>query len=211
VGTKERRERERVETREKILAAAREMFVESGYESVTMRAIAKRIEYTPTALYHHFPSKQALVTDLCLTDFGNLARRFHAAVAVPDPIERLRAVGRAYLEFAMRYPSHYRFMFMTTFPESPLDDETRAQQKSDPDHNAYLVLRQACEDAVKQGRFSPGHEDPDLVAQIMWASIHGLVSLRMNKGNDEFIPWRDLERTAHVATEALLRGMLKTS
>ena len=65
---------------------------EEGFEAVTMRAIADRIEYTPTALYHHFPSKQALLNELCQSDFAGLASHMQGA-AVPDPIERLRAVG----------------------------------------------------------------------------------------------------------------------
>ncbi|HTR04723.1 MAG TPA: helix-turn-helix domain-containing protein, partial [Thermoanaerobaculia bacterium] len=51
MGTAERRERERHELRGRILDAARELFAEQGYEAVTMRNIADRIEYSPTALY----------------------------------------------------------------------------------------------------------------------------------------------------------------
>ncbi|HEY8369587.1 MAG TPA: helix-turn-helix domain-containing protein, partial [Thermodesulfobacteriota bacterium] len=61
MGTIERRERERAATRAKILDAARELFVSEGYDAVTMRRIADRIEYTAAALYRHFPDKRALL------------------------------------------------------------------------------------------------------------------------------------------------------
>ena len=97
MGTRERRTREREETREKILGAARDMFAHEGYEAVTMRAIAEKIEYTPTAIYHHFDSKQALLTELCACDFRGLAAHFRGKAVSDDPIERIRSAGRAYL------------------------------------------------------------------------------------------------------------------
>jgi AcrR family transcriptional regulator len=187
------------------------MLIEVGYEAVTMRAIAERIEYTPTAIYHHFASKQALVTELCEADFRGLARSFHSAGVVADPIERLRAVGRAYLGFALQYPSQYRFMFMTPLPPLPHAAGTPEQPSDDPEHNAYVMLRQACADSIAQGRLAPEYDDPDMVAQIMWGIIHGLVSLRMDKNHGEYVPWRDLKRTVNVAVEATLKGMLRNA
>ena len=64
-----RRERERTATRQKILNAARRMFVQHGYQATTMRAIADRIGYTPTAIYHYFRDKNALVAELSATDY----------------------------------------------------------------------------------------------------------------------------------------------
>lgn len=209
MGTKERRERERLDTRERILAAAREMFVEQGYEAVTMRAIANRIEYTPTALYHHFPSKQALVTELCREDFESLAKLFMVRGAAQDPIDRLLAVGRAYLRFAMEYPSHYRFMFMTVLPELEYTQEYLAEAKLSPEHNAYIFLRNAVQAAIDSGRMRPEFGDPDQVAQIMWGQIHGLVSLRMAKPHDHWVPWKDLTKTAELAMQAHFEGMLR--
>jgi AcrR family transcriptional regulator len=70
----ERRERERAETRRGFLDAARRMFVQRGYEGTTMRAIAAKVGYTPTAIYHHFRDKEALVTELSTLDFRAFAR-----------------------------------------------------------------------------------------------------------------------------------------
>ncbi len=63
-----RRERERAATRQKILNAARRMLVQHGYDGTTMRAIAAKIGYTPTAIYHYFQDKDALVAELSAID-----------------------------------------------------------------------------------------------------------------------------------------------
>ncbi len=76
MGTVERREREKQELRTRILDAARELFAELGYEAVTMRKIAERIEYSPTAIYFHFKDKDALMRELCEMDFSTLAQQF---------------------------------------------------------------------------------------------------------------------------------------
>ncbi len=103
MGTKERREREREELRTRILDAARELFAEEGYEAVTMRRIADRIEYSPTAIYFHFRDKEALMRELCDHDFRALAQRVPEdrqdrrpdRAAAPDRpgLRRLRAVS----------------------------------------------------------------------------------------------------------------------
>jgi AcrR family transcriptional regulator len=209
MGTKERREREMLETREKILSAARDMFADEGFESVTMREIAKRIEYTPTAIYHHFPSKQALLTELCACDFAKLGEHFRESMSPSDPIQRLKDSGMAYLRFAMEHPSHYRFMFMTILPETEVDPEYVEQNLLNPERNAYLMLRENCAAAIEQKRFRAEITDPDSVAQILWSTIHGLVSLRFAKSHDKFVPWRDLEQTTVAAMDLLFRGLLR--
>src|SRR6201984_2369836 len=111
MGVKERRERERVETRDKILDAARELVVTEGNEGVSMRRVAEKIEYSPTAIYLHFADKEELFRELCHQDFARLAEVFQGSVMSTDPIERLKQTGAIYIEFGTRYPNHYKFMF----------------------------------------------------------------------------------------------------
>lgn len=205
MGSRERRTRERAETRERILEAARELFVQKGYEATTMRAIAERVEYTPTAIYHHFRDKDALLTELAATDFRALAQAFHRIGAVADPIERLRKIGAAYVEFALTHPMHYQLMFMAQRPRP-----RNGLSHDDPSQDAYAFLRQTCSEAIASGRLRPEFTDPDELAQICWSSSHGLVSLHIVKGHDEGIRWRDVRATARRAAEALIRGMERT-
>lgn len=207
MGTRERREREKSDMRGKILSAARELFASKGYEAVTMREIADRIEYSPTAIYHHFDNKQELVGCLCDMDFDEFGGHFGAAGKIADPIERLRTIGLAYLQFAVEHPNHYRFMFMTAMP--PLEHPPELHE--DPERDAYAMLRSACQEAIEKGRLRPQYADADELAQILWAALHGLISLKIVKGHEPYIPWRDLEQSAKRAIEMLLHGILRVS
>ena len=209
MGSRDRRDRERKETREKIFAAAREMFAHEGYEAVTMRAIADKVEYTPTAIYHHFANKQALVTELCNCDFDVLAKQFARASTITDPLERMRMAGEAYLQFAIEHPQHYRFMFMTTLPEIPHDAQFMVEVVGNPESDAYAFLRLACVEAIEQGRLRPELSDSHEVTQLLWATLHGLISLRINKQHEEWVPWRDLRAAARNAMDVLFRGILR--
>jgi AcrR family transcriptional regulator len=203
VGSKERRERQRVETRERILDAAREMFVARGYEATTMRAIATAVEYTPTAIYHHFVNKEALLTELCDRDFRALATAFQRIGRIEDPIERIERIGAAYVQFALDNPSHYRFMFMTPRPGA-LNTGVRV---GDPTQDAYAFLRDTCTEAILSGRIRPEYEDAEELAQILWGGMHGIISIRMVKEQDEWVEFRDTRRTAERMRAILLRGL----
>src|SRR5215203_1496286 len=113
MGTVERRERERLETRAKIMDAARDLFAREGYDAVSMRRIAEAIEYSPTAIYVHFRDKQDLLLQICQSDFVSLAQGIAELQQVADPIERIKRMGHAYIWFGVQHPNHYRLMFMT--------------------------------------------------------------------------------------------------
>jgi AcrR family transcriptional regulator len=204
MGTKERRERERLETREKILEAAREMFATQGIEATTMRAIAQRIEYTPTAIYHHFKDKDALIIELCHSDFRSLGQQFGKIGRIDDPVERLRKVGDAYVEFAIAKPHHYQIMFMTRTPYAE-----PAFDRGNPEEDAYAFLLQTVQECIDTGRFRPELTDAHQVGQMFWSAVHGLVSLQIAKCDDPWIEWADLRETTMLTREALLRGLLR--
>ncbi|HWJ54839.1 MAG TPA: helix-turn-helix domain-containing protein, partial [Vicinamibacterales bacterium] len=91
MGSSERRARAKVALRQQILDAARELFVRDGFDAVSMRRIAARIEYSPTAIYLHFPDKQSILTALCDETFEKLSMRLATHFARnTDPMTRLR-------------------------------------------------------------------------------------------------------------------------
>src|SRR5580692_3211582 len=138
MGVKERREREKSETRDKILDAARELFVTEGYEGVSMRRVAEKIEYSPTAIYVHFADKNELFHELCGQDFARLPEEMQSADMPADPIERLRQLGRNYIQLGLRFPNHYLFMFMTPHPPNEPDEEDR-EIMDNPEKDAYAM------------------------------------------------------------------------
>ena len=208
MGPKERRAREREEIRTVILDAARELFVSDGYEAVTMRRIADRIEYSPTAIYFHFRDKEALLKELCETDFLTLAQQFRKIAQVKDPVERLRRTGLAYIEFGMQNPNHYRLMFMT--PHPPIEiDEDGIVRKGNPEEDAYAFLRTIISECVAEGRFRGELKDVDLLAQVVWSGVHGVISLQIAKCNDGWIDWKPLKKRAALAIDVLIEGLTK--
>ncbi len=208
MGTTERREREKQELRTRILDAARELFAAEGYEAVTMRKIAERIEYSPTAIYAHFKDKNALIRELCEGDFLTFAQKFVEFLAVPDPIERLRLAGAAYVDFAIENPQHYRLMFMTERP--PIEDEDDSHA-NDPARNAYAFLASTVAEAMAAGAFRAELTDSDLVAQTIWAALHGLVSLHITAycPKDKWMTWATLEDRQRLMADVVLRGLLR--
>ena len=207
MGIQERRQREKEELRDLILDAARVLFVERGYDAVTMRGIAERIEYSPTAIYLHFADKEALIRAICDADFGALASRFQSIAKIEDPAERIAAIGRAYASFGQQYPNHYRLMFMTPLPGESADQSSL--ERGNPEEDAYAFLRKAVEEALRAGRFRKDLQDPDLISQVLWSGIHGVVSLRIAKGTDDWVPWVDENVALGTMIDSLLRGLLR--
>lgn len=207
MSAEERRERERLRVRRALIDAGRAMFVSRPYEEVTLRAVATRAGYTAPTLLNHFGSKEGLIFAICEEDFGALRARFERIARAADPVERLRKLGMAYVEFAIENPHHYRFMFLS---DHPLPDPDRFPiDRNNPDVDAYAFFRATVAEAIAAGRFREECDDPDTVAQVLWSGAHGLVSLHLTKGNDPCLPFRPVKTTARLLIDATLRGLLK--
>lgn len=207
MGVKERREREKSETRDKILDAARELFVTEGYDGVSMRRVAEKIEYSPTAIYVHFSDKEELFRELCRQDFARLQEVMQSPEMPADPVERLRQIGRSYIEFGVRFPNHYVFLFMTPHPPHEPDEEDR-EIMGNPEKDAYAFLRWAVQQAIDAGSFREEIRDAELVSQTLWASAHGVISLNIAKGKDPWVEWRPVADRAQMMLDVTLRGLL---
>lgn len=207
--TRPRREREKEEIQRRILDAARELFALEGFEAVTMRKIADRVEYTPTALYFHFKDKRELFRRLCAEDFGALAARFQVLSRVPDLLERLRMLGRGYIAFALEHPHHYRLMFMTPGALLESEPEGPASGRERPEQGIHSFLLQACDGAIAAGRLRPEFTDPHLVAQTLWAGTHGVAALAIARQHDAWVDWRPIEERAGAMVDSLLRGFAR--
>jgi AcrR family transcriptional regulator len=208
MSSKERRQRERDEVRVKILNAARELFATQGVEAVSMRKIADAVEYSPTIIYQHFADKESLLRELCTEDFGAMAETFKQISHVADPIARIEQIGLASARFGLEHPNHYRVMFMTPCHIEKLTEDDLSH-KGNPDEDGYAFLRQAVSEAIAAGRYREELTDPDLISQVVWAAMHGLVSLEIVKGKDPWLEWRPFERRIQVMIENLHRGMVR--
>lgn len=202
MGIAERREREKGALRRLILDAAREAFTRDGYDRVTMRGIAEAIEYSPTAIYQHFADKDSLVHALCEEDFGNLLGAFTDRPLPADPVERIRALGRAYATFGLAHPNHYRFMFM--MPVKPED-----HQLSEAGQQSFRMLRDAVAEGVAAGRIRD--IGVDAAAQVLWASLHGAVALLVTYRPDQFPHSPPVPDLVDRVMETCMNGLLATT
>ncbi|MBI2408908.1 MAG: TetR/AcrR family transcriptional regulator [Gemmatimonadetes bacterium] len=201
-----RRDREKADTRRRILEAARELFTKQGYAQSSMRRIADQIGYTATAIYHHFRDKDALLNELCLNDFRALNDALRHMDQIDDPITKLRLMGQNYVKFALAHPQQFRFMFLVERPMPGPDCIT-----IDPTEDGYGFLLANIREAIDRGLLRPEYTDAEMVAQVVWAGVHGLSAIHLHSP-ERHHPWLDLrdpDETANVLTEVLLRGLLR--
>ena len=200
---------EREKLRSRILDAARTLFVERGIEAVSMREIARQINYSATSLYHYFADKEALLQALCDADFLALAENMQAIMAIGDYLARIQAMSKAYAQFALQHPNHYRLMFMT--PRMPCNLATTKIQPGNTEQDAYAQLQWVVQEAFAAGLFRLELNDPELIAQTLWGSIHGVCSLQIALGHETWIAWTDLDKRLSLMQDAVLRGLLRQS
>jgi AcrR family transcriptional regulator len=207
VPPKPKTELERQQLRTLIIDAARELFVTKGVEAVTMREIAKRIDYSATSIYLHFTDKEELLRVICDTDFLALASSLKNIFQIANPIERLHSLGRGYAAFALTHPNHYRLMFMTK--RTLCDPDKSSLQQNNAEQDAYFQLKSVVSDVHAAGYFRENLHDADLIAQTIWAGIHGVCSLQINMSEDKWINWSNISDRLQLMQEVMMRGLLR--
>ena len=187
--------------RQDILEAARELFIHEGYESVSMRRLAEKIEYSPTTIYLYFKDKSDLLQCLTEETFGRMLQRQEQLRAThADPQELLRHLVRAYIEFGLENPTDYRITFLM-----PAKMWARPEDHLRPGSNAFKAfdgLRQAVAECMRQKRLRK--LDLQLASQILWSGAHGLTSLQILFPS---FPWHEREKLIGETVETLLRGL----
>lgn len=171
MGISERKERERLEKQKKILDAARDLFMKEGYENVSIRKIADKIEYSPGTIYLYYKSKGEIFFVLCFMAFDKFYNEQIKADDINDPLEKLRESGRIYLRFAMENPEYYELMFLMKAPLEDYYDDV----KSDTGSKSFDYLRDTIQECIDAGHFK-GY---DLMTATIntWAIVHGLATL----------------------------------
>ena len=178
MGVAERRERQKAELREQILGAAKAIILTEGFEGLTMRKIAEAIEYSAATLYLHFPSREAIALQLVDEGFAELMQFMAPALAIANPLRRLRALGDAYVRFGVERPQTYRLIFMTDAKLSKvISDSVIREGDDDPGARCFDVVVQTVKQLIDGGTFKP--VDAEIAANCCWSSLHGIVSLHL--------------------------------
>lgn len=176
MGVKERKERERGDMKELILSSAHRLFVDKGFEEVSIRNIAEAIEYSPATIYLYFKDKNEIIHALHQQGFRILNERFQPLAKLSDPFQRLNEMGREYIKFATSNPSMYELLFIRSEPmkhvTNCLDEEW---QEGDRAFDALLQTVKQC-----QGLGYFAGLDTNNLSMMIWSFVHGLCALRIS-------------------------------
>lgn len=175
MGVAERRAREKDDLKRKILDTAAELFIEQGYENVSMRKIADRIEYAPSTIYLHFRDKIDIVANLCTATFAELDRRLEEIYLMGmGPMETLRKSLRAYIDFGLDHPSHYAFVFCTPSAMFKDMEKESGQAIYGCGMASFYRLIDGLRVCMEAGLIRKGNLD--LLAQSTWLMMHGVTA-----------------------------------
>ncbi len=190
-----RRERTRsVDVQGALVDAAQTVLVRDGPAAVTVRAVAAEAGVAPMGVYNHLGGKDGLVAAILVRGFDGLTAAISAGDE-PDPVERLRACGVRYREFALANPQHYAVMF-----EAALPMETESAEVTEHATAAFMALVDKVTYGMAHGSIRPG--DPVDTAQQIWSTVHGAVALEL-KG---LVLTPDPQATYAELLELLIRG-----
>jgi AcrR family transcriptional regulator len=172
-----RQERERRAMEEEIVGASLAMVRAEGAANLSLREVAKQIEYSSAALYRYFPDKAALVAELCRRGFAELARRLQAVPVDRPPAARLLRTGLAYLQFAADEPQLYTLMFVDVLPGEP-SAPAPFEARHLLDDDAFAALYAVLADGASAGAFRLTADQLLPTALAHWALVHGYAMLR---------------------------------
>ncbi|MFE9582401.1 TetR/AcrR family transcriptional regulator [Nocardia sp. NPDC006044] len=174
--------------RDEIVTAASELLENlDGQDALSLRAVARAVGIAPQSVYLHFADRRDLLTAVYEVRFAEL----RTALAVADEADgpaRLARICRAYCEYGLRNPGHYRVLFGTA--GTPGWEPTDAQLPGLPVFRGLVDAVEAC-----------GSADPTATATCLWAAMHGLITLRQDRPS---FPWPDLD----VLLETLITAHL---
>jgi AcrR family transcriptional regulator len=162
----ERRERDRAHRRQAIITAARQMAEAEGWDAVTIRRLADRIEYSQPVLYSHFAGKGGIIDAVAVEGFAELHLILrNAREAAGSPEAALRELAGAYVGFALEHPALYDAMF-TLHTELPFGRPEGPREL----HAGFAELRAAVTPLA-------GERDPDTLTEVAWSALHGIATL----------------------------------
>ncbi|MEU4449814.1 TetR/AcrR family transcriptional regulator [Nocardioides sp. NPDC023903] len=189
MSVQERKQRERADRERLIVATARELAEQQGWDAVTTRRLAERIEYSQPVLYSHFRGKREIIGAVALDGAAEMAVAMRSATAAAStPRERVAALARAYLDFAERNPAVYDALFQLDGGLAYAQEDTPEQLK-----DAFAALMETLGEVAGDG------VDPELFTEVFWASLHGVATLTRSR---RLLP-EDAERRIELLVDRL--------
>nr|WP_307897282.1 TetR/AcrR family transcriptional regulator [Clostridium botulinum] len=174
MGITERRKLEKEIIRKKIIDTASEILVEEGYENLSIRKIANKIEYSPGIIYHYFKDKSEIVTFVVQQGYGRILKSINEVpVDTENPEKTIEQGLRKYIELMLQYPEQFRTVLMNDI-KSIQEKVNMLHEGVSKDRKSIQQLCRLVELGIEKGKFRD--MDIELTAQIIWTSTHGLLS-----------------------------------
>ncbi len=197
-----RREREIVEMRQLIVDAAIKLFIEEGYDKVSIRSIAQRIQYAPGTIYLYYKDRDDLFFAMHEWAFTKLMKVFETNLqGIKNPIEKLRAMSASYINFAFKNPELYDLMFILNEPMCA--DENAENWECGL--RVYRILQEIIDESLNQ-KLLKGESAP-MISFMFWSSLHGMVSLHL-RNRLRMYNGLDLESLINMTAETILSQFL---
>jgi AcrR family transcriptional regulator len=192
MGITERKQQEKSDMRGLILKTAMNLFLDKGFENITIRNIAEKIEYSPATIYLYFKNKDEILYTLRKEGFEKLYEHQLSSLKLDDPLKRLHKHGEAYIQFALENPEYYDLMFMMRGP-------VQIEEINDCDIGlkSYELLKTNVEECMEAGLFP--RTNIDVAAFSLWSYVHGIASIII-RGRGIMFPE---ERIKYMVEEAL--------
>ena len=173
MGVAERKERHKEELKKDILMAAKQLFMEKGYEATSIRNIAEKIEYSPATVYLYYRDKDEIMHAIHSEGFKMLVSHFAPLGTIADPFERLKGLGHAYIRFCLENAEMYNLLFVM---HDPMDHVAHCKEDWDEGDRAFDVLYNTVVDCQQKGYLQ--NVEPYGLSFMIWSTMHGLCTLR---------------------------------
>lgn len=188
-----------------ILDASMKLFIEQGYDNVTIRKIADIIEYSPTTVYLYFKDKDDIFYHLHEQGFSILSEINQNLAGINNPLARLHKMGDNYLRFGVENPEYYDIMFIQHAPMKVLMERDDCNWTMG--ETALHALKITIEEAMEKGHILKGNVEA--ASMMVWGMVHGMVSLAIRERFDKLVPKEDIPAMMHQSLNWFLSAVDK--
>jgi AcrR family transcriptional regulator len=190
------------QTKARLLSEARDLYLEEGFGRFSLREVARRVGISAAAVYRHYDGKEALLREVCAAGFRIFSSYLLRALSASTPGDRMTLCAAQYLRFGLDHPRDYRVIFMGGAEEFAAIASSGKVVEGEPTFQFLVDRVRECMQARILRK-----DDPHSMATVIWAHVHGLVSLRLSGhlarvGSDE-----EFAQFYERATARLLAGL----
>jgi len=203
---RKQKDRHKEDLRQRILDAAKTLFMKHGYEATSIRKIAAEIKFSPTTIYLYYRDKNDILYALHQEGFRMLGISFAALAQVEHPFERLKAMGRTYLQFALENSDFYELMFIMKEPLLWLDEKSCTSADWEEGVKVFDFLQNTILDCQNHNYFAG--QNPKLFSLFVWSTVHGLCSLTLHGHFEHVVKENDFDADANSVLKSSFENFL---